>query len=123
VRKVTGFTQLSQILDSSSSGGDQQFLTFQLLEADSQENIPTVKTPSTLTLSVADDPTLPGYQLAKAANDDRLLRAVLLSLPNGGKLLYNSYVSLAPSPSLTVNQIMAVQATLSNKAEPVRYAS
>lgn len=123
VRKVTGFTQLSQILTSTSSGGDQQFLTYQLLEADAQKNIPTFKNPSVLTLEVADDPSLPGYQLAKAANDDRLPRAIQFALPNGAKLMYNSYVSLSPSPSLTVNAIMAVQVTLSNKAEPVRYAS
>lgn len=123
VRPITSFTQLSQILTSTSSGGDQQFLTYQLLEADAQKQIPTFKNPSTLTLEVADDPTQPGYILAKAANDDRLPRAVQFELPNGAKLMYNSYVSLSPSPSLTVNQIMAVQVTFSNKAEPVRYAS
>lgn len=123
VRNITGFTQLSQILTSSSSGGDQQFLTYQLLEADAQKQIPTFKNPSSLTLEVADDPTQAGYILAKAANDDRLPRAVQFDLPNGAKLLYNSYVSLSPSPSLTVNQIMSVQVTLSNKSEPMRYAS
>jgi hypothetical protein len=123
VRKVTGFTQLSQILTTTSSGGDQQFLTYQLLEADAQKNIPTFKTPSVITLEVADDPSLAGYILAKAANDDRLPRAIQIALPNGAKLLYNSYVSLSPAPSLTVNTIMSVQVTFSNKNEPVRYAS
>lgn len=123
VTKVTGFTQLAQILTTTSSGGDQQFLTYQLLEADAQKNIPTFKTPSVLTMEVADDPSLPGYQLAKAANDDRLPRAIQISLPNGAKLMYYSYVSLSPAPSLTVNQIMSVQVTFSNKNEPVRYAS
>lgn len=123
VVKVTGFTQLSQILTTTSSGGDQQFLTYQLLEADAQKNIPTFKTPSVLTLEVADDPSLPGYQLAKAANDDRLPRAIQFLLPNGAKLMYYSYVSLSPAPSLTVNQIMSVQVTFSNKNEPVRYAT
>lgn len=122
-RKVTGWTQLAQILDSSSSGGEQQFLEYQLLEADAQKRIPTFKSAAGLNFSVADDPTLPGFILASQANDDRLPRAVRITLPSGAVLLYNAYISLNKTPSLTVNQVMAVQVTLSLLAEPVRYAS
>lgn len=123
VRKVTGFTQLAQILDSSSSGGEQQFLEYQLLEGDAQKRIPTFKSAAGLTFSVADDPDLPGYILASAANDDRLPRAVRITLPSGATIFYNAYISLNKTPSLTVNQIMAVEVTLSLLAEPVRYAA
>lgn len=122
VRRVTGFTQLAQILDSSSSGGEQQFLEYQLLEGDAQKRIPTFKSAAGLTFSVADDPLLPGYILASAANDDRLPRAVRITLPSGATIFYNAYISLNKTPSLTVNQIMAVEVTLSLLAEPVRYA-
>lgn len=121
VRKITGWTQLSQILDSSSSGGEQQFLEYQLLEADAQKRIPTFKSAAGLTFSIADDPTLAGYILASTANDDRLPRAVRITLPNGSVIYHNAYISLNKTPSLTVNQIMACQATLSLLAEPVRY--
>jgi hypothetical protein len=122
-RKILTWTQLSQILSSSSSGGEQQFLEYQLLEGDSQKRIPTVKSAAGLTFSVGDDPTLPGYQLASAANDDRLPRGVRIDLPSLAKILYNAYVSLNKTPSLTVNEIMACEVTLSLLAEPVRYAS
>lgn len=122
-KKITGWTQLQQILSSSSNGGEQQFLDYQFLEADAAKRIPTFKSPSGLTFTVADDPTLAGYILAKTANDDRLPRAVRVTLPNGAKLLYNAYISLAPSPSLAVNEVMAVEVTLSNLGEVVRYAS
>lgn len=123
VRAITGWTQLSQILSSSSSGGEQQFVDYQFLEADAQKRIPTSKSPSGLTFSIADDPTLPGYILASAANDDRLPRAVRITLPSGSILLYNAYISLNKTPTLTVNEIMACELTLSLLAEPVRYAS
>lgn len=123
VREITGWTQLAQILSSSSNGGEQQFLEYQLLEGDSQKRIPTVKSASGLTFSVADDPTLAGYILASAANDDRLPRAVRITLPSGAVILYNAYISLNKTPSLGVNEIMAVEVTLSLLAEPVRYAS
>jgi hypothetical protein len=123
VREITGWTQMSQILSSSSNGGEQQFLEYQFLEADAQKRIPTFKSAAGLTFSVADDPTLPGYILASTANDDRLPRAVRITLPSGAVILYNAYISLNKTPSLTVNEIMAVEVTLSLLAEPVRYAA
>ena len=123
VREITGWTQMSQILTSSSTGGEQQFLEYQFLEADSAKRIPTSKSASGLSFTVADDPSLAGYILAAVANDDRLPRAVRVTLPNGAVILYNAYISLNKTPSLTVNEIMAVEVTLSLLAEPVRYAA
>lgn len=123
VRKIDTFTQLSQITNSSSEGGEQQFLTYQFLESDAQKRIPTTKTPAGITFTVADDPTQPGYLAAKAANDDREARAILVTLSNGAKLLYNAFVSLSVIPSLTVNELMTAQVTLSLLGDPVRYES
>lgn len=121
VRKVTGYTQLAQILSSSSSGGEQQFLEYQFLESDSQKRIPTFKSAAGLTFSVADDITQPGFQLAVVANDDRLQRAVKITLPSASILSYNAFISVNKTPSLTVNELMACELTLSLQAEPVRY--
>lgn len=123
VRKITGWTPLQQILSSSSSGGEQQFKEFQFLDSDSMRKIPTVKGAAGMTISVADDPALAGYILASAANDDRIQRAVKIVLPNGGVILYNAYVTLNKTPSMAVNDLMAVEVTLSFIAEVHRYAS
>ena len=122
-REILTWTQLSQILSSTSNGGDQQFLEYQLLEADAKKRIPSFKNPSGLSFLIADDPTLAGYILASAANDDRLQRAVRITLPSGSLLYYNAYISLNKTPTLTVNEIMACEVTLSLLNEPVRYAS
>jgi hypothetical protein len=121
IREITGWTQLLQILESSSNGGEQQFLTYQFLEGDAQRRIPTFKNASGLTFKIADDDTLPGYILAKVANDDRLPRAIRVTLPSGGYIYYNAYISLNPTPSLTINELMAVEITLSLLNDPVRY--
>ena len=123
VRAISGFTQLSQILTSSTSGGDQQFLTYQFLESDAQRQIPTTKNPQTVKFSVADDPALPGFILAGVANDDSLPRGVRITLANGAILLYKAYITLNRTPSLTVNQIMECEVTLSLMNEAVRYSS
>lgn len=120
IRKITGWTQIQQVLNTSSTGGEQQFTEYQFLEADSQRRLPTTKSAGGLTISVADDPTLPGFILASAANDDRLPRAERITLPSMKEILYNSYVSLNKTPSLTVNELMACEMTLSFLAEPTR---
>lgn len=123
VRKVSGFTQLAQITGSSSTGGEQNFATYQFLEDDAEKRIPTNKSAAGVTFTVADDPSLPGYIIASTANDDRAQRAIKITLSNSSIILYNSYVSLSTIPSLTVNELMTVEATLSLLASPVRYAS
>lgn len=122
IREISGWTTLSQILSSTSNGGEQQFLEYQFLESDAQKRIPTFKNAAGLTFSVADDPTLAGQVLLATANDDRLPRAVRVTLPDGGIILYNAYISLG-EPSLTVNELMSVEVTLSLLGAPTRYAA
>jgi hypothetical protein len=120
-RKVSGWTQLSQILSSSTDGGTANYVTYQFLESDAEKRIPTFKSAFGLTFSVADDATQPGFILAAAANDDRLPRAIRITLPSGSVLLYSGYLSLNRTPSLTINELMACEVTVSLLAEPVRY--
>lgn len=123
-RQVSGWTQLQQVLSTSTSGGDQQFATYQFIEADQETRIPTTKAAAGLEMSIADDPSLGGYILASAANDDRDPRAVKCALSNGSVILYNAYVSLNKTPSMDANQVMSCKATLSFlNSDPVRYAA
>lgn len=123
VREITGWTQLQQVLSSSSEGGEQQFLNYQFLESDAETRIPTTKSAGGLTLSIADDDTLAGYILASEANDDRLKRAVRVTLASGATIFYNAYITLNKTPTLSVNEVMAVEVTLSFLSEPVRYGA
>lgn len=123
VKEVTTFTQISQILSSSSTGGEQRFLTYQFLESDNEVEIPTVKSGGGVNFEVGDDPTLPGYAAIEAANDDRAPRAIRVSLANGSKLYYYGYISINKTPSLSVNELMRVQVTVRFINEPVRYSA
>lgn len=123
VREVTTFTQITQVLQPTSQGGEQQFLAYQFLEDDAQTEIPTTKTAGGFNFSVADDPTLAGYIAMAAANDDREARALRVNLANGSKLCYYAYLTLNETPSLTVNELMACQATARFLNKPTRYAT
>lgn len=122
-RKITTWQQITQVLEFTTSGGEQQFVTYSFLEEDVERQIPTVKSPSSFQMVVGDDATLPWYSLLSAANDDRIPRALRMTLPNGSIITYNGYVTLNKTPTLTKNEIMGLQSTVSLTSEPVRYSA
>jgi hypothetical protein len=123
VRAISAFTQISQVLDVATAGGEQQFTNYSFLEDDTERQIPTQKSAQSMTLTIADDATLAHYAVLAAADEDRLPRAIKITLPNGSILLYNGYVTLNKTPTLTKNEVMGLQVTLSLVAEVTRYAS
>ncbi|KWU16244.1 phage tail protein [Achromobacter xylosoxidans] len=123
VREITAFTQISQILEVSTSGGEMQFATYSFLENDFEAQIPTQASAQSLAITIADDPTLPGYKALQAAAELREVRALRVAFPNGSVLLYNGYVSFNETPTMTKGEVMGVQATFSLLSRPVRYAA
>lgn len=123
VREISGWTQIAQVLETASSGGEQQFTNYSFLEDDTERQIPTNKSPRSFTITIADDPSLAAYPLLTAADEDRLPRAIQVQLPNGSKLYWNCYVTFNKIPTLTKNEVMACTVTLSMVADPTRYAS
>jgi len=123
VRKLETTEQIIQVLTSTTSGGEMGFTEVGFLEENDSFQLPTQASAQSIALSIADDPTLPGYKAIKAAADARAIRALICTLPNGSEILYNAYVSLNETPSLTRNEVMAVTATFSLRAPPVRYSA
>jgi hypothetical protein len=123
VKKVTTWTQITQVLTISSQGGEQQFATYQPLEGDREVRIPTIKSGGGLDMEVGDDPTLSGFVAAAAANDDRVARALRITAANGSKSLFYSYVSADKVPQMNVNQVQTARITLSHLNEATRYTS
>lgn len=123
VRKITGWTQISQVLESTSQGGEQQFANYSFLENDFQSQIPTETSAQSISVSIADDPALAGYQALKAANGTKVAVGLRATLPSGSLILYNAYVGFDETPSMTKGQVMACKASFSLVNRPVRYAA
>lgn len=121
VRKISTLTQITQILETTSSGGEMGFTEVSLLENDFSTQLPTQASAQSIAISIADDPTLPGFIAVKAAAETRTPRALVVTLPNNSIILYNGIVSLDETPSLTKNSVMAVKSTFSLQGRPVRY--
>jgi hypothetical protein len=120
---ITGFQQITQIMGFSTSGGDQQFATFSFLEQNFETQIPTIFSAQSITIDIADDPSLAGYLALKSASDARAIRALKIAMPDGSYILYQGYVSMNETPTVTKGQVMQVQATFSLQSRPVRYAA
>lgn len=123
VKKVTTWTQITQVLSVSSQGGEQEFAEYQPLEGDRKVRIPTVKSGGSLDIEVGDDPTLAGFIAAAAANDDRVARALRVTNANTSKSLFYSYVSADKVPQMQVNEVQRARISLSHLNEATRYTS
>jgi hypothetical protein len=124
VRRVVDWMQISQVMESASQGGEQQFYNFSFLEDTGDERqIPTTRSARSINLTIADDDTLPQYQVLKAANDDRLPRVIRFRLPAGSTIYFRAYVTFSEMPTTTKNEAMTQQVTLSLTGAPTRYAA
>lgn len=123
VREVSTWQQITQILDLQSTGGDQQFTNYSFLESKDEFQIPSTRSPVSISFRVGDDQSLPHYPILQAADDDGLVRALRLTLPSGARILYNGYVTIGQTPSLSKGEIMSFPVSVSLVALPLRYAS
>lgn len=123
VRKILTWVPISQVTESSKSGGEQQNVTYSFLEEDDEHQIPTSKSALSFTLTMADDPALPHNEVLLEADDDKKPRAVRVNLASGGVIAYNAFASFDNVPSLTKNNIMAVTAVFAVVAKFIRYAA
>lgn len=123
VTKINTWTQITQIMGCTSSGGDPQYQTYSFLEMDYDAQIPTTTSAQSLALEIADDPTLAGYQALKTVALSRSTTALRATLPQGGYILYNGIFAFDETPSLTKGNLMAVKAGIALQGRPVRYAT
>lgn len=123
VREILTWTQIAQVTDNESSGGDPQYTTYSFLEDPTERQIPTGKSAKSLSLTMADDPSKPWYAIAEAADLDGLPRAIRVQLPSGGVIYYNGFISFNKEPSLKKNEIMQVKLSISIIADTTRYNS
>lgn len=121
LRKIESWTQVTQILGLEAQGGEQQFTNFEFLEENFERQLPTKTSAQSLTIRIADDDTLPGYQILEKATQERKARGARIRLPSGAYIFYNGYYSLNTTPSLTKGEVMAVTCTYSLAGRPVRY--
>ena len=123
IRKVNTWTQITQVLECTSSGGEPQYTTYSFLEQDFDSQIPTTTSAQSIAMTIADDPSLAGYSALRAAALTRAVTGLRATMPQGGVILYNGIVAFDETPSMTKGQLMGCRAGFALQNRPVRYAT
>lgn len=121
--EVTAWTQITQVVSATFSGGEQQFATYRFLEDSFERQLPTQKSAMALTLEVGDDQSLAHWSALVAADAARTNKAVRVVLPGGAKLYFPAVITFNPNPTLSLGEVMRNQVTMSLQATMQRYAS
>lgn len=127
VRKITpatGLINLSQVKIIATSGGEMGFEDMTQVDDVMAKEAPTLPSPTRLTLTYFDDPTLAWYAVLLAAADATTPLAFRIRFPAGAMILINAYVGLSRLPQFESGG-MAIKGTvtLSVVADITRYAS
>lgn len=123
IRRITAWTNLSQIQSISSSGGDLQFADATAIDDTVQKQVPTIRSAVAVSISYMDDESLAWISAVNAADAARTPYAVRFTFPNSAKAVANAYWAKSNTPSLNSNQVLTNQIGLTYAAEPVRYAT
>lgn len=121
VRKITTWVPVTGVVGAEVSGGDGKTVEVPLLDSNMPVMLPDGFSATTVTLTTADDKSLPHHAALKAVSDGVKLTCLRGMLPNGGVLLYAGYCSFNESPSLAKGSVMAVKSIFSLQNKVVRY--
>lgn len=124
VQKVSTFTQITTVMNPSSSGGEPKNVTYKFIESDVEYSINDGFSATSYSLDLdADSIGTAGYTAMKALTEvqtDTVLKVVTRS---GSMLLVPCTVALNESVSMQDGQINKVKASFNGNNRAVRYAS
>lgn len=124
VRKVTAFTQITQVLGITSSGGDPKNVEFKYIESDVSDSLNDGFASTSYTLDLdADSIGTAGYTALKTLTEVQTNTCLKVVFRSGALLLVSGTVALNESVTIQDGQLNKVKATLNGKGRLTRYAS
>lgn len=124
VRKVSSFTQITTVMNPSSSGGEPKNVTYKFIESDVEYNINDGFTATSYTLDLdADSIGSAGYTALKTLTDVQTSTILKVQTRSGSILLVPCTVALNESVSFQDGQINRVKASFNGNNRAMRYAS
>jgi hypothetical protein len=123
IRRITAWTNLSQVTTAfAAQGGDQNYADITTITDTVQKQIPTTRSPVSVTLPFFDDPSLSWYAGVVTVADSATATGFRASFPNGSKLVANAYYSIRKVPTVEDSTLRS-EVSVSFAAEPVRYST
>lgn len=124
VQKISAFTQITTVMNPSSSGGEPKVVSYKFIESDVEYSINDGFTATSYTVELdADSIGGAGYTALKTLTDVQTDTVLKLVTRSGSILLVPCTVALNEAVSLNEGQINRVKATFNGNNRAVRYAS
>lgn len=123
MKKVLTWVQIPQVIDLAFAGGEQNYTDVVFLEDDQGRQIPTDKSATSMTLTIADDPAKPFNSILRKADARKQVEAARLMLPGNDQLLYGTFTSFSNQPAVVRNSVLSRIVSLALQSEPTRYLS
>lgn len=124
VRKATAFTQITTVMNPSSSGGDPKTVTYKFIESDVEYVINDGFSATSYSIELdADAIGGAGYTAMKALTDVQTNTILKIVARSGSVIYIPCTVALNESVSFTDGQINRVKAAFNGNNRLTRYAS
>ncbi len=124
IREVSTWTEITQIETPNTSGGEQQFITYQSLSMNRERRLPSYRNAQGLQFTFFDDPSLAWYASVLAASiDNQNPYGLRCDLKSGAKVYAGGYWSLQKFPSMASNTPMKANIDVAIVNDLTRYAS
>lgn len=121
-QKISGWTDIPQVLTVATSGGDTRYTDVQLLAARQGIKIPTGFNSTTITLTLAHDPSNATYQ--SMLNLSRTFSLCAFKIVGGGGTTYGyGYISVNETARMQSGQVNQVECAISILGRQIAYAS
>lgn len=120
--KISGWTEIPQVLTIATSGGDTKYTDVQLLAARQSIKIPTGFNAATTTLSLAHDPANATYQAMLGIS--RAFTLCAFRIVGGGGTTYGyGYMTVNEAPKMQAGQVNQVDCAITMIGRQIAYAS
>ena len=119
-KKISGWTDIPQVLGINTQGGDAKFTEVQLLAARNGIKIPTGFNASSVTLDLAHDPQLAAYHTMIDISRT-FTKCAFRVVGSGGTAYSYGYMVVSEVPSMQAGQVNKVQCTIASLGRTISY--
>lgn len=124
VRKITAFTQIVQVLDPQSSGGEPRQVDYRYVESDVDFSINNGFSASSYSLKLdADSIGTAGYTALQSLTDVQSDTCLKMLSRNGARIYQPCTVALNEAVQLQQDQVNSVQAAFNGNNRLTRYSA
>jgi hypothetical protein len=121
-QKVSGWTEIPQILTIDSQGGDPRFTEINPIARRNALRVPTGFNATSINMTLGHDPSNANYQTMLDISRS-LTKVAFKMVLSGGAVTYGyGYMSVTEAPKLAVNQANQVNAALTLLGRSISYA-